>query len=330
MPSTDTLKTVGNAAKNAVTQTAVQYKDIYTTINDMVQAFWQRVPYLIIAVLIFIIFWLLSKVFKIVVRKTLGQHAHKKQNLVLVLNRIGSTFIVFLGLMIALVIAIPGFTPGQLVSALGIGSVAIGFAFKDVFQNLLSGILILLSEPFRMGDQIVSGGFEGTVENIQIRATYIRTYDGRRIVIPNAQLFTSVVTVNTAYTRRRISIDLKLSYSDDIDHAKSIIAETLSTMPSVSKEPAPPTVVVKELLETAVVINLRWWIDASTQVNVTSSTDDVLSAVKNALKREGILWPIPTPPTGLLPSAAPAPRMDVPLAIPTNRDLGETSTPERD
>ncbi|MBR7552348.1 mechanosensitive ion channel, partial [Mycobacterium tuberculosis] len=77
-------------------------------------------------------------------------------------------------------------------------SVAIGFAFKDIFQNLLSGILLLLSEPFRIGDQIISGNFEGTVEDIQIRATTIRTYDGRKVVIPNSQLYTSPMTVNTA------------------------------------------------------------------------------------------------------------------------------------
>ncbi|MEX5538851.1 mechanosensitive ion channel domain-containing protein, partial [Pseudomonas syringae] len=88
------------------------------------------------------------------------------------------------------VIAIPGFTPGQLMSALGIGSVAIGFAFKDIFQNLLSGILILLSEPFRIGDAIVCNGLEGTVEDIQIRATTLRSYDGRRLVIPNATVYT--------------------------------------------------------------------------------------------------------------------------------------------
>ena len=90
----------------------------------------------------------------------------------LILNRVGSTFIIFFGVLIGLVIAIPGFTPAQLMSALGIGSVAIGFAFKDIFQNLLSGVLILLSEPFKIGDDIIVNGMEGTVEDIQIRATF--------------------------------------------------------------------------------------------------------------------------------------------------------------
>ncbi|MFP3354118.1 mechanosensitive ion channel, partial [Pseudoalteromonas sp. SIMBA_153] len=99
-----------------------------------------------------------------------------------------------------------GFTPAKLIGALGIGSVAIGFAFKDIFQNLLSGILLLISEPFRIGDQIVSGDYEGTVEDIKIRATTIRTYDGRQVVIPNSDLYTSALTVNTAYKQRRLQV----------------------------------------------------------------------------------------------------------------------------
>ncbi|RYS10888.1 transporter, partial [Staphylococcus pseudintermedius] len=130
--------------------------------------FWERVPYICIALVVFIIFWLLTKLFKLFIRKTLENRTYTRQNLVLVLNRVGSTFIIFFGFLIALVIAIPGFTPSQLIGALGIGSVAIGFAFKDIFQNLLSGILILLSEPFRIGDDIVVNGLEGNVEDIQI------------------------------------------------------------------------------------------------------------------------------------------------------------------
>ncbi|RYZ88100.1 MAG: mechanosensitive ion channel, partial [Moraxellaceae bacterium] len=201
------VQKAGEATTSKVIEKATQYKDIYTTVNEMVHHFWERLPYLLIAITVFLIFWLFSKVFKFFVVKILSGRAKRKQNLVLVLNRIGSTFIVFIGFMIALVIAIPGFTPAQLISALGIGSVAIGFAFKDVFQNLLSGILILLSEPFRIGDEIVSGTFTGVVEDIQIRATYIRTGDGRRIVIPNANLFTNPVTVNTAFVKRLCSFE---------------------------------------------------------------------------------------------------------------------------
>jgi small-conductance mechanosensitive channel len=195
-----------------------KYHDAYTTIDKIMDSFWERVPYICIAITVFVIFWLLTKLFKFFIRKTLENRSYTRQNL-LVLNRVGSTFILFFGFLIALVIAIPGFTPSQLIGALGIGSVAIGFAFKDIFQNLLSGILILLSEPFRIGDDIVVNGLEGNVEDIKF-AQPLRSPDGRRIVIPNATVYTSAVTVNNAYQRRRCEFVVGIGYEDDMQKAK--------------------------------------------------------------------------------------------------------------
>lgn len=288
--TTSIVKGAGHLAANTVTQTAHGYKDAYVIFHEIVAKFWERVPYLIIALTIIIFFWLLSRLFKHTVKKTLSTRG--KQNLVLVLNRIGSTFIIFFGFMIALVIAIPGFTPGQLVSGLGIGSVAIGFAFKDVFQNLLSGILLLLSEPFRIGDEIVSGSFEGTVEDIQIRATYIRTADGRRIVIPNANLFTNAVTVNTAFIKRRCAFDVGIGYDDDIEEAKKAILATLDKIRTVESVPEP-TVQVKILGDFAVILTVKWWVDVK-DITMSYSIDEVQVLVKKVLSSRGISIPYPT------------------------------------
>ena len=121
-------------AQTVLAHTA-KYNDAYSTIDKFVDGFWERVPYLCIALVVFTIFILLARLFKFFVRKTLAEKSYTKQNLVLVLNRVGSSAIMFFGFLIAMVIAIPGFTPGQLMSALGIGSVAIGFAFKDIFRT---------------------------------------------------------------------------------------------------------------------------------------------------------------------------------------------------
>lgn len=285
------VQKAGEATTSKVIEKATQYKDVYTTVNEMVHHFWERLPYLLIAVTVFLIFWLFSKIFKFFVVKTLSGRAKRKQNLVLVLNRIGSTFIVFIGFMIALVIAIPGFTPAQLISALGIGSVAIGFAFKDVFQNLLSGILILLSEPFRIGDEIVSGTFTGVVEDIQIRATYIRTGDGRRIVIPNANLFTNPVTVNTAFVKRLCSFDVGISYDANIAQAKQVILAVIDEVRTIQSQPAP-SVNVKSLGDFAIIMGVSWWVDVK-DVGIGVSLDEVQVLVKEALSQHGISIPYP-------------------------------------
>ena len=238
----------------------------------------------------FYYFWLLTKLFKFFVRKTLENRSYTRQNLVLVLNRVGSTTILFL-ILNCTCHHDPRFYPGQLMSALGIGSVAIGFAFKDIFQNLLSGILILLSEPFRIGDSIVVNSLEGTVEDIQIRATFLRSPDGRRIVIPNATVYTSALTVNTAYQQRRCEFVVGIGYDDDEQKAKQIILDILNNDRNVLSQPAF-SVNVTALADFSVNLTVRWWVD-TTETDMSSSTSTIQAQVKQAFNENGINIPYP-------------------------------------
>lgn len=274
-----------------VTDKISEYQTIASAANGMFDDFMQRLPYFIVAIVAFLIFWLLSNIFKRVVTKLLSK-SHTHRNLVKVFQRIGGALILFVGFMVAMVIAIPGFTPAKLVGALGIGSVAIGFAFKDIFQNLLSGILLLVSEPFRIGDQIISGDYEGTVEDIKVRATTIRTYDGTQVVIPNSQLYTSALTVNTAYKRRRLQLVVGISYNDDIRKAKEVILKALKTAETVSKL-AEPSVVATAFGGSSIDLTVRWYIDNGNQANKVASIHEVIVEVKEHLDAAGINIPFP-------------------------------------
>ncbi|CAM4157202.1 mechanosensitive ion channel family protein [Acinetobacter pragensis] len=277
-------------AQTVLAHTA-KYNDAYSTIDKFVDGFWERVPYLCIALVVFTIFILLARLFKFFVRKTLAEKSYTKQNLVLVLNRVGSSAIMFFGFLIAMVIAIPGFTPGQLMSALGIGSVAIGFAFKDIFQNLLSGILILLSEPFKIGDDIIVSGMEGTVEDIQIRATFLRSPDGRRIVIPNATVYTSAVTVNTAYPRRRCEFVVGIGYEDDVQKAKDIIMKILDKDSTILSQPGF-SVNVSALADFSINLTVRWWVNTS-ETTTSGSISEIQERVIHAFNDQGVSIPYP-------------------------------------
>ena len=277
-------------AQTVIAHTA-KYNDAYSTIDKFVDGFWERVPYLCIALVVFTIFVLLAKLFKFFVRKTLADKSYTKQNLVLVLNRVGSSAIIFFGFLIAMVIAIPGFTPAQLMSALGIGSVAIGFAFKDIFQNLLSGILILLSEPFKIGDDIIVSGMEGTVEDIQIRATFLRSPDGRRIVIPNATVYTSAVTVNTAYPRRRCEFVVGIGYEDDVQKAKDVILSILDRDPTILSQPGF-SVNVSALADFSINLTVRWWVNTS-ETSTSGSISEIQERVIHTFNDQSISIPYP-------------------------------------
>lgn len=261
-------------------------------VQAMINGFIERIPYLGVALIVFLIFLFVGKGVRAGVR-AIAKRNRRHYNLGLVMGRLVHGLIIFVGLLIALVIAIPGFTPGQLISVLGLSTVAVGFAFRDILQNFLAGILLLLSEPFRIGDQIVINDFEGTVEDIQTRATFIKTYDGRRVVIPNSNLFTNSVTVNTAYENRRLQYDVGIGYGDNIAAAKKIMMDTLQEIPDVLHEPAPDVLVV-QLADSSINLRLRWWVKPPRQMDIFKSQDVVLEKVANALVEEGFDLPFPT------------------------------------
>ena len=292
MPTSEAETTVNtNIAAEPVTTDVLTYQSIIDSANEIVVGFVERIPYFIASIIVILVFWFLSIVFKKVVYKLLGSRS-RHQNLVKVFQRVGGALIIFIGFMIAMVIAVPGFTPAKLIGALGIGSVAIGFAFKDIFQNLLSGILLLISEPFRIGDQIVSGDYEGTVEDIKIRATTIKTYDGRQVVIPNSDLYTSALTVNTAYKQRRLQVAVGIGYEDDIEAAKAEILQALDKVESVSKK-AQPSVIATGFGDSTIDLMVRWFIEDGTQANKVTSIHQVIVEIKSALDAAGVNIPFP-------------------------------------
>jgi small conductance mechanosensitive channel len=261
-------------------------------IQAMTNSLIALLPNLVLALIVFAIFWFAAVAFKSVVKRLTRRH-RQARNLGLVLGRLSQGVVILIGLFVALSIVIPSFKAGDLVQLLGISGVAIGFAFRDILQNFLAGILILLTEPFQIDDQIVFKNFEGTVENIQTRATTIRTYDGRRVVIPNSELFTNSVTVNTTWENRRVQYDVGIGYGDDIERAKQLIMEAIANLKDVLKEPAPD-VLVMELAGSTVNLRVRWWINPPRRAEALDTRDKVLTAIKNKLTANGIDLPFPT------------------------------------
>jgi len=248
-------------------------------------------PRLVLALAIVAAFLLVAKLVRAVVRR----HARRgggERTLELALGRLAQAAILVIGVLVAVTAAFPTFTPGDLIGALGIGGVAIGFAFKDIFQNFLAGILILITRPFRVGDQIVFKEYEGTVEDILTRATYLKTYDGRRVVIPNGELFTNSVTVNTAFPQRRMQYDVGIGYGDDVERARRIIIEVMQEAEGVAPDPKADVIVV-DLAESSVNLRARWWSE-SRIADVLIAQDKVLGEVKRRLQAAGIDLPYPT------------------------------------
>jgi len=261
--------------------------------QDVVNGLLVSIPSMAVGLLVFAAFALIGAAVRAAVARLTQARLRTHRNAGQAVGRLAQGLVIFVGLLVALSVALPSFQPGDVVQVLGISSVAIGFAFRDILQNFLAGILLLITQPFRIGDQIVAKGFEGTVEEIQTRATFIRTYDGRRVVIPNADLFTDTVVVNTAFAHRRLEYDIGIGYGDDVERARALVLKTVQSVEGVLADPAPD-VLLMDLAGSSVNLRARWWISPPQKADALDARDRVLSAIKSALTAAGIDLPFPT------------------------------------
>ncbi|WP_204103462.1 MULTISPECIES: mechanosensitive ion channel family protein [Spirulina sp. CCY15215] len=195
------------------------------------------------------------------------------------------------GVLFAAVIAFPGLSLGDIVATLGLSSVAIGFAFQDIFKNFLAGTLILLQEPFRIGDQIIVGDFEGTVERIDVRTTKIRTYQGERVLLPNSEVFTSAVQVQTAFDSRRTDLAVGVDYNTSLPEATDILEGIIKGVEGVLQDPEPEIDLVS-FGDSSIDFLVRYW-TRSQQKEVRVTKTRAILAIKQALDDANISIPYP-------------------------------------
>ncbi len=268
---------------------AAQLTETTTALGELYQGFLELLPGLIFGLLVLGVFYLLSGLARrAILRATRGSGYGQA------VSRLARLGLLLAGVLVGMAVAFPTVNGSSILSALGVSGVAIGFAFRDILQNYFAGILLLWREPFRIGDQIVtSNNFEGTVEAIETRATFIRTYDGRRVVIPNSNLFIDSVTVNTAFEVRRLEYDLGIGYGDDLEKAQDLVLELLKTTEGVLQDPAPDVLIVS-FDDSSIALRVRWWA-RSQRADTLIAQDKVLRAIKRVLYDEhGVDLPYPT------------------------------------
>jgi Small-conductance mechanosensitive channel len=252
--------------------------------HQMADKFLARIPALLVGIVVFTFFYLLS----IFISRTILRSTRKhRANLGLVFSRLMGSATILVGFLVAFSVVAPSFQAADLIKVLGIGGVAIGFAFQNILQNFLAGLLLLWAEPFRIGDEIKLDSFEGTVEDIQTRATIIKTFDGRRVVIPNADLFTHSVIVNTAIETRRWEYPLVIKGAQDLSRLKSFMVATVSKVPGVLSEPGPEALLMDlgDSDSGLAKIRVLWSTKASRQHEMLISYDRVLVSVQQGLRR---------------------------------------------
>ncbi|WP_168709218.1 mechanosensitive ion channel family protein [Halomonas borealis] len=245
------------------------------------------------ALLLIVATWGASKLLRVLVSR-LAHRARLRRNLTEVMAMLIGLTVWLVGLLVAITLVFPTITPGKAMTTLGLGSIAVGFAFKDVFENFLAGLLILWREPFKIGDHIAveEHEVEGLVEEITVRDSHIRRTDGQLIVVPNALMFQNPVIVRTDRDVRRTSIIVGIAYGEDVDAARSVIEVAVRRVDSVRDDVRDIQVFAKAFGESSIDFEVTWW-TGSKPVDIRSSRDQVVAAIKRALDDNDIEIPFP-------------------------------------
>jgi small-conductance mechanosensitive channel len=248
------------------------------------------VPTLATALVVLVLFWFGAGAARNAAN-SLSERVTDDENLKRLFGTLARITVIVIGLFVTASILFPGLEAGDLVAVLGLSSVAIGFAFKDIFENFLAGILILIQRPFHIDDQILVDDHEGIVENINIRSTFLKTFDGERVIIPNSDIYSSAVRVRTAFDERRTAFQTGIGYDENVDEGREVILEALESCEQILDEPAPQVLVTSHG-DSAVGFDVRYWTD-SRKGNVVAARDEVATEVKAALDEADIEIPYP-------------------------------------
>jgi small conductance mechanosensitive channel len=263
---------------------------IMDSVYGMGQDFLSHLPKIVIAILVLFITWVLYRLVDRIL-SALFRKVRLRDSLSELFRKLSYIAIWLVGFMVAAIIVFPDFTPAKLLTVIGLGSIAIGFAFKDIFENFLAGILILIREPFQLRDFIECEDLEGFVEDINIRDTYIRRVDGQRIVVPNAMLFKNPVKVVTDLDRRRVTVICGVAYGEDVDTAREVITDAVESLDSVD-DVRNVEIFARAFGSSSIDFEVTWW-TGSTPLEVRKSRDQVVASVKRALDEAGIEIPFP-------------------------------------
>ena len=255
-----------------------------------VEGFFLQLPNIIAALLLLLVVWYGSKLVAAAITRI--SIARGRPDLGSLLGSLARVVLIITTLLFCAAIVFPTVNPGDIIGALGIGSVAIGFAFKDILQNLLAGLLLLIRQPYKRGDQIVVKGYEGTVEQIESRATFLKTYDGRRVIIPNSDVYTSPVVVNTAYEWHRDELVVGIGYGDNPAEAVEYFRAAVAAVDGVASDP-PVEVIPWALNDSTLDLKVRWW-GGSPRLEQVLVKGRVILAVARAAKEHGVDMPFPT------------------------------------
>jgi small conductance mechanosensitive channel len=257
-------------------------------LEQLVVDFLSLLPSLIAALVVFAVGVYLASIVRRLVRKGLERRTKNPQPINLISQVVYYGVIIFVA---AIALQMVGFNLTAFLAGLGIAGITIGFALQDVSKNFIAGLLMLIQQPFEIGETIEVIGFTGTVLSIDLRATILRTLDGRIVYIPNGELIVTPITNFSQAESRRIEITTGVAYESHPENVRQTALQAIEGIPGLLSDPAP-NVRFTNFGGSTFDLSIYYWIDTS-QTDVITAKDAGLEAIKAAFEETRIDMPYP-------------------------------------
>ena len=258
-----------------------------TILQQLLVDFLTLLPNMIAALVVFAVGLYIASIIRRLVRRGLELRTKNTQPIIL-LSQLSYWLVVIL--VAAISLQMVGFNVTAFLAGLGIAGITIGFALQDVSKNFIAGVLMLIQQPFDIGEFIMVGIYSGTVEAIDLRTTQIRTTDGKLVLIPNGEVMVSAITNFSQTEKRRVAISTGVAYESDPDTVRKTALAAIANIEGLISDP-PPEVLYENFGSTTMDLSIYFWIDTS-QTDVASAKDAGLKAIKSAFEQAQIDMPI--------------------------------------
>jgi small-conductance mechanosensitive channel len=255
-------------------------------LHEMGRDFVALLPKLTVAIVVAALFMLAGGRLAVwAANRIKKQNGRSATNLLILAEKSFRILFVAIGLFLAFAIVVPSLSFGYLFAVLGIGSIALGFAFRDILQNFFAGIIILLNRTFEVGDRIASGGIDGVVEGISIRATVLRTDAGDRVIVPNALLMTREITHRFYTEKGKAEVIFHVPVDAHLGAVMRLVHEIFREM-GTAVDPARSKVSFESMGERTISLRATWR-TAQVGPNPRCSKEYFMTRLQEELHRHG-------------------------------------------
>ncbi len=252
-------------------------------LTDKVQAYG---PNLLAALAILLFGWFFAGLLKAFLKRLLIR-GNVDKTLAYFATNLG--YVAFMAFVVIAALSKLGIQTASFIAVIGAAGLAIGFALQGSLSNFASGVLLIIYKPFKVGDYIEGGGISGSVEEVTIFTTELKSPDNKKIIVPNAKITSDSIINYSAKSERRVDLVVGVSYNDNLSKVRDILTQIISEDTRILKEPEP-TIAVLELADSSINFAVRPWVKTPDYWGVYF---DLNEKIKNRFDEEGISIPFP-------------------------------------